>query len=93
MKKKIVVAKINILEGKENEYSALINPLIQATKNELGNLVYILYQNTENSLEFMIYEEYINEEAFAEHGKSKHFQTFVQNVKPLLAKELDIQIF
>ena len=54
MKKKIVIAKINILEGKENEYSALVNPLIQATKNEPGNLVYTLYQNTENSSEFMI---------------------------------------
>lgn len=93
MEKKIVIAKIQVVKGKESEYLDLVTPLINATRKEAGNLVYTLYQNSQDSSDFMMYEEYVNEEAFDAHGKSDHFLTFAKGVKPLLAKDLDIQIF
>lgn len=93
MEKKIVIAKIQVVKGKESDFLTLGKPLIEATRKEPGNLVYALYQSTEDSSEFMMYEEYTSQEAFDAHGKSEHFLTFAKQVKPLLAKDLDIQIF
>jgi quinol monooxygenase YgiN len=93
MEKKIVIAKIRILKGTESEYMALVPPLIEATKAEPGNLAYTLYQSTEDATEFLVYEEYINEEAFNVHCNSEHFQSFAQQVKPMLAGDLDIKTF
>jgi len=93
MEKKIVIAKIQVVKGKENEFLTLGEPLIEATRKEPGNLIYTLYRSIEDSSEFMMYEEYTSQEAFDAHGKSDHFLTFAKHVKPLLAKDLDIQIF
>lgn len=93
MEKKIVVARIQVQKDKINDYIQLIAPLIEATRAEEGNLVYTLYQSPENPSEFIFYEEYVNEEAFKAHGSSAYFKTFAVQVKPLLVKDLDIQVF
>ena len=93
MEKKIVVARIQVAKGKENEYFSLVSPLVEATRAEPGNLVYMLYQDFQDPTNFIVYEEYVSEEAFSEHAKSKHFQLFAQQVTLLLAKEIDIQVF
>ena len=93
MEKKIVVARIQVLEDKVNDYLQIIAPLIEATRAEAGNLVYALYQSPEDPAEFLFYEEYSDEDAFKAHGNSAHFKAFAGQVKPLLAKALDIQVF
>ncbi|MBK5721808.1 antibiotic biosynthesis monooxygenase [Dysgonomonas sp. Marseille-P4677] len=93
MAKKIVVARLQVVKGKEKEYLSLVTPLIEATKSECGNLVYKLYQDIQNSSEFIAYEEYVNEEAFNKHCSTEFFQSFAKDVQILLAKEIDIQIF
>lgn len=93
MEKKIVVARIQVQEDKVNDFLNIVPPLVKATRAESGNLVYALYQSPENPAEFLCYEEYTNEDAFKVHGSSAHFNTFAVQVKPLLAKDLDIQMF
>lgn len=93
MIKKIVVARLQVIKGKEKEYLSLVAPLVEAAKTESGNLVYKLYQDTQNPSEFMAYEEYVNEEAFNEHCNTDLFQSFAKDVKALLASEIDIQVF
>ncbi len=93
MEKKIVLAKIEVIKGKEDEFMSLGSPLIEATKAEPGNLGYSLYQDTNNSSQYLVYEEYINEQAFNEHCNSEHFNTFVQKTTSLFAKEIEIQVF
>ena len=61
MIKKIVVARLQVIKGKEKEYLSLVAPLVEAAKTEPGNLVYKLYQDTQNPSEFMAYEEYVND--------------------------------
>lgn len=93
MEKKVVIAKIQIIKGKEEEFQSLVSPLIEMSVAEPGNLAYRLYQDIQTPSEFMAYEEYVNEQAFNNHCDSEHFKIFAEQVKPLLAKELDIQIF
>ncbi len=93
MEKKIVIAKIQIIAGKEKEFLGIIPALIKSTRNEPGNLAYTFYQSTENPSEFIVYEEYTDEAAFNAHCDSEAFQTFEKQAGPLFAKELDIQTF
>ncbi len=92
-KKKVVIAKIQVIKGKENKFIALVSPLTELSKAEPGNLVYSLYQDTSENNRFIAYEGYTNEEAFNYHCSTAHFQAFVENVKPLLVAEIDIQVF
>lgn len=92
MEKKIVIARVQIIEGKEEDYLSLVTPLIKASKTESGNLFYSVYQDIQSDFSFIVYEEYINEEAFESHCDTALFQDFVEKVKPLLAKEIDIKI-
>ncbi|MFT4167726.1 MAG: putative quinol monooxygenase [Dysgonomonas sp.] len=93
MTKTTVIAKIEIIKGKEAEYLSLVAPLKEMTKTEAGNLTYKLYKEVDNTSEYIAYEEYVNQEAFKQHCSTKLFASFVEQVKPLLAKEMDIQIF
>ncbi len=93
MTKKIIVARVEVLAGKEADFMALTPTLIKASQAEAGCLVYELYQSPIKPTEFLVYEEYLDDKAFEFHGNTDHFQTFAKNVQPLLAKALDIQTF
>ncbi|MDL2247429.1 antibiotic biosynthesis monooxygenase [Bacteroides sp. OttesenSCG-928-J23] len=93
MGKKIVVARIKVMEDKVNAYLELVKPLIASTRAESGNEVYTLYQMPEDPTEFIFYEEYTDQAAFNAHGGSDHFKAFAAGVKPMLAAEMDIKVF
>ncbi len=93
MAKKVVVARLEILKGQENEFMLLIPELVKSSRAEAGCLSYTLYQNPDNPSEFIFYEEYTDDGAFKLHGDSAHFRFFAGNVGRFLAKDLDIQIF
>ena len=44
MEKKTIVARAEVLEGKEKEFIAKAEKLIEATRAEEGNISYTLYQ-------------------------------------------------
>lgn len=93
MEKKIIIARLQVIEGKESELLSLTLPLIEGTRAEEGNLTYTMYQNPHNASEFIFYEEYKDDNAINVHGNSAYFQAFAQGVKPLLVKDMDIQVF
>lgn len=93
MEKKIVIARIEVVQGRENDYLAFAAPLIESSRAEAGNLCYSMYQEVQSPSEFIVYEEYVDEDAFKIHAATPYFRTFMKQVKPLLAKEIDIQIF
>lgn len=92
MEKKIVIARVNVIEGKEKDYLSLVTPLIKASKMESGNLFYSVYQDIQSVSSFIVYEEYINEKAFEFHCNTALFRDFVEKVRPLLSKEIEINI-
>lgn len=93
MEKKIVVARIQILGDKINDYLEIVAPLVEATRAEEGNLAYLLYQSLENPAEFIIYEEYINEDAFKVHLGSPLMNELAGQIQSVLAKDINVQVF
>lgn len=91
MEKKTIVARAEVLPGKEKEFMAQANLVIESTRKEAGNISYNLYQNPENPSSFLFYEEYTDQEAIAAHGSSAHFNAFAAAITPLLASELIIE--
>lgn len=93
MEKKTIVARVEVLPGKEQEFISKAEPLIQETRAEEGNISYNLYQNPTNPVAFIFYEEYKNQHAIDIHATSTHFRTFGKAIKGLLASELIIESF
>lgn len=93
MEKKTIVARAEIMPGKEQEFVELANTLIEATRKEEGNLSYNLYQNSQLQSSFLFYEEYKDQRAIDAHASSKHFKTFAASIQSLLASELIIETF
>lgn len=76
MEKKTIVARAEVLPGKEQEFISKAEPLIQGTRAEEGNISYNLYQNPSNPTAFIFYEEYKDQNAISVHAASAHFQAF-----------------
>lgn len=93
MEKKIVVSRIQVVEGKEQDYIDLVEPIIKRTVSEPGTLNYAYYRNMYNPSEFLAYEEYAGEKGFDAHCDSDEFRNFQKQVGTLLAKPIDMQSF
>lgn len=93
MEKKTIVARLEVLPGKEQEFIGKAEPLIQGTRAEEGNISYNLYQNPANPVAFIFYEEYKDQQAMDTHAASAHFQAFGKAIEGLLASDLIIETF
>lgn len=93
MEKKTIVARAEVLPGKEKDFIALAETLIEATRKETGNINYNLYQNPFTPTSFIFYEEYTDQDAISKHGNSDHFKAFSNEVGSLLAADLIIETF
>lgn len=93
MEKKTIVARVELLPGKEQEFLNVTEPLIPASRAEEGTISYTLYQCPASSVSFIFYEEYTNQQAIDSHVASAHFKTFAAALGGLLAKELIIESF
>lgn len=93
MKKKTIVARAEILKGREEDFMAAAEPLIRETRAEKGNISYNLYRNPAQPGSFLFYEEYADQEAIAKHAASDHFQAFGKAIEDCLASELIIETF
>ena len=86
MEKKTIVARVEVLPGKEQAFLQAADALIKGTRAEEGNISYNLYQNPSQPVAFIFYEEDI-------HAASPHFQAFGKAIKEMLASDLIIETF
>jgi quinol monooxygenase YgiN len=70
----VLVVKMLVKEGEEQEAVATIRELAAASREEAGCELYIPTRDTENPRVFLFYEQYRDHAAFEEHGASAHFQ-------------------
>ena len=63
MEKKTIVARVEVLPGKEEAFKKVAQGVIEGTRKEAGNLSYNLYQNTSVPTMFLFSEEYKDEAA------------------------------
>lgn len=93
MEKKTIVARVEVLNGKEQEFINVAEALIQGTRTEEGNISYNLYQCPSNPASFLFYEEYQDQQAMDAHAASAHFNTFAKAIGSMLASDLKIESF
>ena len=70
----VLVVKMRVAEGTEDEALATIRELAEATRQEPGCVHYIPVQDPEDPRNVMFYEQYVDQAAFEAHGASEHFQ-------------------
>ena len=71
--------------GNEQEVSAILRELGDASRAEPGVITYTTHVDPENPREFFIYEKYHDESGLEAHQATEHFQTLVlQRAIPLL---------
>jgi quinol monooxygenase YgiN len=82
----IVIAKLTVQEGKEEEFKAAGAEMVAAVAaNEKGRtLQYSLTQNRKAPTEFFFIESYADADAVTEHGKTPHMATFGGKIGALL---------
>lgn len=86
-------ATVYVNENDLDTYKILTDKLISGTHNEEGNLRYDMYESTERPTEFVFVEQYIDQDALDAHHAAKHFTIFLDDVAPLLSKDMDVNIF
>lgn len=85
-----LIAKFNVVEGKEEEFEKHVLALAwQVRANEPGNELYTLCQDAEGN--YLMLELYKDAEALAEHGKTEHFKAAGAGFAGLLAGRPEIQ--
>lgn len=71
----VLLAKSVLLEGKQQEFTAVAEKLVKATREEAGCVYYDLVQADERTFYFV--EKYLDEAAVNAHQESEHFQKYV----------------
>ena len=70
----VLVVKMRVAEGNEDEALATMRELAEATRQEPGCVHYIPVQDPEDPRNVTFYEQYVDQAAFEAHGASEHFQ-------------------
>ncbi|KZX14924.1 putative quinol monooxygenase [Methanobrevibacter filiformis] len=86
-----VLAKMVIKNSRNNEFLKATENLIEKTRLETGNISYNLYADTEENNVFMMVEQWENNELLDKHLNTDHFKDFEEEVKDILAEEIDIR--
>jgi quinol monooxygenase YgiN len=88
----MIIAKLTVQEGKEDEFKAAGAEMVAAVKaNEAGRtLMYTLTQSQKTPSEFYFIENYADDDALAAHGKTAHMAAFGGKIGALLAGRPEI---
>ncbi|MBD3647398.1 MAG: antibiotic biosynthesis monooxygenase [Pseudomonadales bacterium] len=88
------MAKLNIQEGKNEEFEGYFKELIEAVRaNEPGNNFYDLHKSREDENTYIVLEQYKDQEALDAHGKSDHFRTIGAKMGGCLAGRPEVEYF
>lgn len=86
-----IIAKFDVISDKENDFIKLAIDVTRETRKERGNLSYKIMQSEQDSSKFVFVEEWLNDTAIEQHNSSKHFQKFIENIKPLTKGDVKIE--
>jgi len=85
-----IVAKFIINEGKEKNFLALTEGLVEASRAEEGCIEYILYKDTKEPRTFCMIEKWENQEAIDIHNSTAHFTSAIPKIVELAQIDIDI---
>jgi len=69
----VLVVRMTVQEGKEEEAVATLRELAEATRQEPGCELYIPTQDPKSPRSFLLYEQYVDKAALDAHAASDHF--------------------
>lgn len=85
-----VIARLNVAEGKEQEFEeAMLGLAAQVRSNEPGNELYTLCRDADGN--YVVMELYADEAALKAHGESEHFKAAGAKFAGVMAGRPDIQ--
>ena len=87
-----VIAEAIARPGQEVALYRALHACVAPTRGELGNRGYILHQDLDSPARFFLYETWVSREALNEHLTAPHFRTLERNAKPLVGRELSIDV-
>lgn len=70
----VLVVRMRLKEGEEENALAVIRELAAATRQEPGNEAYVPCVDPDDPRSVIFYEQYVDQDAFEAHGGSEHFQ-------------------
>jgi quinol monooxygenase YgiN len=90
----IVIAKVKVKPGKEDEFAAAARKMVAHVKaQEPGTLTYTLNQSTADKTDFVFYEVYRDPEAFAAHAGSEVMQEFGRSLGGVVAGRPEMAMY
>ena len=90
----IVIAKVKVQPGKEEEFTAAGRKMVAHVKaNEPGTVTYTLNQSTADKTAFVFYEAYRDQEAFAAHAGSQMMQDFGRSLAGVVAGRPELTMY
>ena len=75
----ILVVRVTITAGHEQEVAESFRRLQEETRREPGCIAYVVQRSRENPRVYMIYEQYKDQAALEAHRNSPHFKQYATN--------------
>ena len=87
----VLVVRMNVKEGLEEEAAATARELAAATRTEPGCEAYVPCRDPENPRSILIYEQYRDQAAREAHAASEHFKKYAVGClyQRMLARETE----
>lgn len=86
-----ITAKFCVLSGCVEKFEKCAVDVVRETRKEKGNLSYKIYRDRKDSTKFTFIEEWLNDTAIEQHNCSKHFNKFLEDIKPLTEGDIKIE--
>ena len=90
---KMIVAKIFVKPGKEEEFIKSAKMIVDSTHLEQGCLEYTLYQDPDNRSNLLMFERYKDQAAIDTHFGASYFKAFGKIAGELTSKPTEIKIY
>lgn len=88
-----VTAQAQALPGKTEELRQCLRAAVAPVRQEPGCLRYDLHQHTEAADTFLFYEIWQDAAALQVHSQASNLTNLVQQITPLLAKPLAVDVW
>ena len=89
----IVVAILQVAEGKGNEVVEEFRKLVVKVRQDPGTISYNIDQAIDNPDKILVYEKYEDMDALKYHGSTEHFKAFGQATRSLFSGRADVTLY
>ena len=87
-----VIAKFQASPGSEDQVKEALLGMITPSRAESGCLNYDIYQSNDDPAVLFTYENWTGKPALDEHMETPHFKNLGEQLKPLLAAPMEIDL-